>query len=113
MSVNGSIIRKDVYEGNKCVTETWIRENFDDRVKEWFPLKNGNLKVNLESDEGLDDYDKAKLIKTMPTHLGNFILSPSKRFMNDLISQIVGFYYNSIYYTDTDSPYKHKKNGVT
>ena len=30
-----------------------MTENFDKRVKEWFPLKNGKLIVKLEDDEGL------------------------------------------------------------
>ena len=39
LSVYGGNIRKDKNEEFKCVTENWMRENFDDRVKEWFPLK--------------------------------------------------------------------------
>ena len=31
-----------------------MKENFDDRVKQWFPLKNGNLKLNLEEDKCFD-----------------------------------------------------------
>ena len=86
-----------------------MTENFDDRVKEWFPLKNGNLIVKLEDDEGVDDFDKAKSINTMPSHFGSYILSHSKRLMNSVINQIDGFYNNNIYYTDTDSIYIHKK----
>ena len=66
-------------------------ENFDDRVKEWFPLKNGNLIVKLEDDEGADDYDEAKSINAMPSHFGSCILSHSKRLMNEVINQIGGF----------------------
>ena len=109
LSVYGGNIRKDINEEYKCVTENWMRENFDDRVKEWFPLKNGNLIVKLEDDEGVDDFDKAKSINTMPSHFGSYILSHSKRLMNSVIKQIDGFYNNNIYYTDTDSLYIHKK----
>ena len=86
-----------------------MKENSDDRVKEWFPLKNGNLIVKSEDDEGVDDYDKAKSINTMPSHFGSYILSHSKRLMNYVIEEIDGFYNNNIYYTDTDSLYIHKK----
>ena len=110
LSVYGGNIRKDINEEYKCVTENWMRENFDDRVKEWFPLKNGNLIVKLEDDEGVDDYDKAKSINTMSSHFGSYILSHSKRLMNYVIEQINGFYNNSIYYTDTDSLYIHKNH---
>ena len=50
-----------------------MKENFDDRVKEWFPLRNGNSKVKLEDDEGVDDHDKAKSINTIPTHFGSCV----------------------------------------
>ena len=42
LSVDGGNIRKDINEEYKCVTETRMREKFDDRVKEWFPLQNAN-----------------------------------------------------------------------
>ena len=112
LSVYGGNIRKDINEEYKCVTENWMRENFDNRVKEWFPLKNGNFIVKLEDDEGVDDYDKAKSINTMPSHFGSFTLSHSKRLMNDVFREIDGFYSNNIYYGDTDSGYIHKKTLV-
>ena len=113
LSVYGGNIRKDINEEYKCVTENWMRENFDDRIKEWFPLKNGNFIVKLEDDEGVDDFDKAKSINSMPSHFGSFILSHSKRLMNNVINQIKGFYNNKIYYTDTDSLYIHKNHWST
>ena len=113
LSVYGGNIRKDINDEYKCVTENWMRENFDAGVKEWFPLKNGNLIVKLEDDERVDDYDKAKSINTMPSHFGCYILSHSKRLMNNVIKQINGFFTNTIYYTDTDSLYIHKNHWST
>ena len=109
LSVYGGNIRKDINEEYECVTETWMRENFDDSVQEWFPLKNGNLIVKLHDDEGVDDSDKAKSINTVPSHFGSYISSHSKGLMNEVINQIGGFYINSIYYGDTDSMNFHKK----
>ena len=86
-----------------------MRENFDDRVKEWFPLESGDLLVKVDDDKGVDDYDRAKSVNTMPSHFGSCILSHSKRLMNDVIEQIGGFYIDSIYYTDTGSLYIQKK----
>ena len=86
-----------------------MRENFDDRVGERFPLKNGIFIVKLAVGNGVDDYDKAKAVNTMPSDFGSYILSHSKRLMNDVIRQIGGFYNNSIYYTDNDSLYILKK----
>ena len=85
-------------------------ENFDDRVKDWFPLRNGSLLARLEDDEGVDEYDKAKSVNSMLSHFGSYILSHGKRSMNDVVRQKGGFYSNSIYYIDTDSLYIHKKH---
>ena len=109
LSVCGGNIREGINEEYKCVTENWMSENFDDRVKQWFPLKNGNLIIKIEDDEGVDDFDKTQSANTMPFLFRSFILSHSKRLMNDVIRQIDDFYNNSIYYGDTDSVYIHKK----
>ena len=113
LSVYGGNIREDMDEEYKCVTENWMKENFDDRVKDWFPLKNGNLIVEIEDDEGVDGFDKAKSVNTMPSHFGSFILFYSKRLMNEVFRVIDGFYSNCIYYGDTDSVYIHKKHWST
>ena len=68
LSVYGGNIRKDINEENECVTETSLIDILDDRVKEWFPLKNGSLIVKLHDHEGVDDYDKAKSINAKPSH---------------------------------------------
>ena len=113
LSVYGGNIRKDINEAYKCVNENWMKEIFDDRVKEWFPLKNGNIIVKLQDDERVDDFHKAKSINTMPSHFGSCILSHSKRLMNDVFREIDGFYSNNIYYGDTDSGQIHKKHWST
>ena len=71
-------------------------EIFDNRAKEWFPLKKGNLIVKIEDDDGVDDYDEAKSVNTMPSHLGSYIPSHSKRLMNEVTNQIDGCYDNCI-----------------
>ena len=86
-----------------------MREKFDDRVKERFPLKNDKIIVKIEDDNGVDDYDKANSINTMPSHFGSYILSHTKRLMNEVINQTGGFYNKSIYHGDTDSMYIKKK----
>ena len=96
LSIWGGIIGKDISQEYKYVTETWMRENFDDRVKKGFLLKNGLLKVKLEDDKGIDDYDKAKMVNTMTSHFDCCILSNSKKLMNDVIKRTGGFYKNSI-----------------
>ena len=39
-----------------------MKDNYDDRVKEWWPMKNGNLIVKPEDDLGVDDQDIAESI---------------------------------------------------
>ena len=46
----------------------------------------------------------------MLLHLGAFVLSNSKRIMNNFIHAINGFYTNDVYFTDTDSLYIEKKH---
>ena len=48
----------------------------------------------------------------MPSHLEAFILSNSKRNMNNFIMENKGFYNNSLYYTDLDSFYIEKIIGM-
>ena len=61
----------------------------------------------MKKDDGLDDDCYIK--NTLPAVLGVFILSNSKRTMNNFIREINGFYINSIYYGDRDSLYIEKK----
>ena len=86
-----------------------MRENYDNRVKEWRPSKNGNLKVKLEHNAGVDDQDIVKSIIQMACHLGSYKLAHSKRSLKNVIRKIDGSYSNIIYYGDTDSAYIHEK----
>ena len=51
--------------------ENWMKGIYADKVTEGWPLKNGNLVVELEDDAGVDDQDLAKSISQMPCHLGS------------------------------------------
>ena len=90
-----------------------MKENDDDRFKEWWPLKNGDLIVKLEDDSGVDDHDIAKLINQMSCDLGSYILGHSKRLMNNSSRENDGFYSNNFYYGHTDVAYNHKKHWST
>ena len=95
LSVCGDIFRKAINEEYKYVTESWMEEYVDDRVKYWFPLKSGNSIVEIEDDHGVEDHDRAKSINTMPSHFGSYILSHSKRLMNVVINHLGRFSNNS------------------
>ena len=106
-SLYGVQIRKDINESYSCKSETWMKTEFDENVLDYWKLPNGNYIVMMKKDDGLDDDCDIK--NTLPAVLGAFILSNSKRIMNNFIREIFGFYNNSIYYGDTDSLYIEKK----
>ena len=76
-------------------------------VLDYWKLPNGNYIVKFKKDDGLEGDNDVK--NTLPRPLGAFILSNSKRIMNNFIREINGFHNNSIYYTDTNSLYIAKK----
>ena len=106
-SLYGVQIRRDINESYYCKSETWMKTEFDGNVLDYWKITNGNDIVKKKKDDGLDDDCDIK--NTLPAVLGAFILSNSKRIMNNFIREINGFYNNSIYYTDCDSLYIEKK----
>ena len=88
-----------------------MKTEYDEDVLDYWKLPNGNFIVKFKKDDGLDgDNDDVK--DTLPSQLGAFILSISKRIINNFIREINGFYINSIYYGDTDSLYRRKNIGM-
>ena len=106
-SLYGAQIRKDINESYNCKSETWMKTEFDENVLDYWKLPNGNYIVEMKKDDGLDDDCDIK--NTLPAVLGAFILNNSKRIMINFITEINGFYNNSINYGDTDSLYIEKK----
>ena len=109
-SVYGSNVRRDVLDKFCCVSDEWIDSEYDKSIKEIVPLENGVYIVKKHIREGKDDFGLANKINTMPSHMGSYILSHSKRLMNEVIEHIDGFYKKNIYYSDTDSIYIHKND---
>ena len=107
-SLYGVQIRRVINEPYYCKSETWIKTEFDENVLDYWRLPNGNSILKLEKDDGLDD-DGCDIEITSPAVLGAFILSNSKRILNNFIREINGFFNNNIYYTDCDSLYIEKK----
>ena len=107
-SLYGENIRKDIEEKFACKSEYWMQTDYDERVKDYWKISGINYIVKMIDDVGLED--EVKKIKTVPLHLGAFVLSNSKRIMNNFIHAINGFYTNDVYYTDTDSLYTENKH---
>ena len=106
-SLYGVQIGKDIDQSYKCKSQHWMETEYDKNVLDYWKLPNGNYIVKLTKDDGLEGDNDVK--NTLPSHLGAFILSNSKRIMNNFIREINGFYNNNIYYGDTDSLYIEKK----
>ena len=107
-SLYGEQIRKDIEEKFLCKSEMWMETEYDERVKDYWKISNIKYIVKMIDDKGLED--EIKKINTMPLHLGAFVLSNSKRIMNNFIHVINGFYTNDVYYTDTDAIYIESKH---
>ena len=107
-SLYGENIRKDIEEKFACKSERWMQTEYDERVKDYWKISGINYIVKMIDDAGLED--EVKKLNTMPLHLGAFVLSNSKRRMNNFIHAINGFYTNDVYYTDTDSLYIENKH---
>ena len=107
-SFYGENIRKYIEEKFACKSDAWMMTEYDERVKDYWKISGTNYIVKMVDDRGLED--EVKKLNTMPLHLGAFVLSNSKRIMNNFIHAVNGFYTNDVYYTDTDSLYIENKH---
>ena len=107
-SLYGENIRKDIEEKFACKSEAWMMSEYDERVKDYWKISGINYIVKMIDDAELEN--GVKKLNSMPLHLGAFVLSNSKRIMNNFIHAINGFYTNDVYYTDTDSLYIENKH---
>ena len=107
-SLYGEDIRKDIEEKFACKSEVWMMTEYDERVKDYWKISGINYIAKMIDDAGLED--EVKKLNTMPLLLGAFVLSNSKRIMNNFIDAIIVFYTNDVYYTDTDSLYDENKH---
>ena len=78
------------------------------RVLDYQKINYGNYIVKMKDDAGLED--EVKKVSTLPLHLGSFVLSNSRRIINNSIHAINGFNTNDLYYTDTDSLFIENKH---
>ena len=85
-----------------------MQTEYDDKVLDYSKTPNGKYIVKIKKDDGLDGDNDVK--NTIPSHLGAFILSNSKRIMNNFLREINSFYNSSIYYGDTDCLKIEKKH---
>ena len=99
---------KDIEESYRCKPEKWMMTEYDERVLVYQKTIYGVYFVKMKDDVGLEN--QVKKVNTMLLQLGAFVLSNSKRIMNNFIHAIDGFYTNALYYEDTDSMYIENKH---
>ena len=87
----GEFLRKDILESSQCKSQMWMMTEYDERVLDYRKNNHGNYNVKLKDDEGIDD--EVKKINTLPLQKAVFILSNSKRIMNNFIHAINEFLY--------------------
>ena len=104
----GEQLRKDIEESCQCKSEMWMMTEYDERVLDYLEIDYGNYIVRMKDDES--SQDEVKKVNNMPHHFGAFVLSNSKRIMDNFIHAVDGFYTNDSYYTDTDSLYIENKH---
>ena len=107
-SLYGEQIRKDIEEKFACKSEYWMQTEYNEQVKDYWKISSIKYIVKRIDEKGLED--EVKKINKMPLHLGSFVLSNSKRIMNNFIHAFDGFYTNNVYYTDCDSLYIENKH---
>ena len=71
-----------------------MKTESDGNVLDYWKLPNGVYIVKLKQDDGLENDNGVKNI--LPGHLGVFLVSHSKRNMNNFIREINGFYNNNV-----------------
>ena len=107
ISFYGVPIGKDINDSCYCTSNHWMKTESDENILDYWQLQIPNYFVKMKKNDGLDDYCVIK--KTVPGHLGAFVLRNTKRIMNNFISEINGFYKKNSYYSDTDSLFFEKK----
>ena len=107
-SLYGERTRKNIEESYSCKSEACMMTEYDERVLDYQKINYRNIIVKMKGDVGLQA--EVKKVNTTPLHLGAFVLSNSKRFMNIFVHAINGFYTNELYHADTDSLYVENKH---
>ncbi|ESP03256.1 hypothetical protein LOTGIDRAFT_171603 [Lottia gigantea] len=110
-SLYGKSIQKDRNTSNRSLWNgVTFQANFDSHVKNYEKINDTQYFVEIQIEEKEITAEDSKSTRLTPSHLGSFVLSHSKKIMNNFIHVINGFNKPEIYYTDTDSLYISSRN---
>ena len=84
-----------------------MQTEYGDKVLDFRKLRSGNHVVKFNKDDGFDDANDMK--STLRNHIGAFIISNSKRIMNNFTREINGHCNHAVHYGDTDSKFIEEK----
>ncbi|ESO99333.1 hypothetical protein LOTGIDRAFT_158419 [Lottia gigantea] len=101
-------VMKEVVFQNISNSQATLKANYDSHVKSYEKVNDSQYIVEINEEE--KEFIPPKSTRLTPSHLGSFVLSHSKKIMNNFIHVIDGFYKPEIYYTDTDSLYIASSN---
>ena len=93
-SLYGEFLRRHIIESYEYKSEAWKINEYVERDLGYQKTNHGKNIVKLKDDDGLQD--EAKKVETLPLQLAAFILSDSKRIMNNFIHAIDVFYTNDV-----------------
>ncbi|ESO82642.1 hypothetical protein LOTGIDRAFT_155656 [Lottia gigantea] len=99
---------KDITTSRHLWSEATLKANYDSHVKSYEKVNDSQYIVEINEEE--KEFIPPKSTRLTPSHLGSFVLSHSKKIMNNFIRVIDGSYKPEIYYTDTDSLYISSSN---
>ena len=86
--------RKDIEESFQCKSEMWMMTEYDERLLDYQRINYSSYILKMKDDEALQD--EVKKVNTLLLHLGAFVLSNSKRILNNFIHAIGGFFTNDV-----------------
>ena len=83
----GAQIRKNINESYKCESqtwETWMENEYDENVIDYWKLPNDNYIVKMKKDDGIDNNDLVPK-NTLPAHQEAPVLSNTKRNLKNFV----------------------------
>ena len=107
-SLYGETIRKEIEEKIACKSECWMMTEYDERVKEYWIISNGNFIVEMIDDVGLEDEVKNSMLHLFPSAVSYCRIAKELRTLS--YTQIMDFIQILLYYEDTDSMYIENKH---
>ena len=108
-SLYGKTVQRDIETEMHIWGERTLKDNYDDTILSRFEIGNKKWIVEKKKETNkIDVVNPKNKSPEVPIHLGSFILSHSRRIMNNFLLEIDAYKKPIEYYKDTDSTYISK-----